>query len=552
MTYSRHAQRGQALIMVSFSVIAMCGVIGLAVDLGWSYFVKKAAQGAADSAAMAAANQALSEVGQADTFASHGYTSHAIAPCDLAGNLHNGCQYAQENGFVPGGHGNHQNVTMQDDVASSPPTVPGITADYWVTVRTAETIPQLFSAVLGNTLGTSSARATAAVVSTIVNGSVITLNRAGDGGPAGNGVDIQLKGGDDIVAPQGVVMASSSTDAGDLRGNASVTGPTTVITGGQADWTYTNAPDGPQFLDPMRGKGQPPVTSAVLPSFGIPGGTIPDGFVLQPGNYYATKAQGGTTVASGEPLQIHGTVTFSGGAFGDYFLYGGLDVSGTVNLGAGRYVLVGSGGLSVSNGADIRQSNPSGAGELFIFTGAGASGTVTYPGVQAQINNVPLVLAREQLFGFGNVGLQSGNGQSSVNIRGLNPASGSVPSGLDPFGGVVMWQDQANSPIKYTADGNVDTTSCGSGHSIGNPCSNTLLNPNSPEMHFQANAGMNLNGVVYQPRGAWITTDGGPGTGIYGNVQLITGAIQMKGNGNINITGPPPVPLKRRIAALIE
>jgi hypothetical protein len=32
---SRKAQGGQALAMVTISLIAMCGVMGLAVDLGW-------------------------------------------------------------------------------------------------------------------------------------------------------------------------------------------------------------------------------------------------------------------------------------------------------------------------------------------------------------------------------------------------------------------------------------------------------------------------------------------------------------------------------------
>ena len=46
------------------SLFAMCGLLGLAIDLGWSYFVKKSAQNAADAGALAAAYAALSGAGE--------------------------------------------------------------------------------------------------------------------------------------------------------------------------------------------------------------------------------------------------------------------------------------------------------------------------------------------------------------------------------------------------------------------------------------------------------------------------------------------------------
>ena len=53
----RFNRKGQALVMVTFALFAMIGVIGLSMDLGWSFFVRKAAQSAADTAAMAAATK---------------------------------------------------------------------------------------------------------------------------------------------------------------------------------------------------------------------------------------------------------------------------------------------------------------------------------------------------------------------------------------------------------------------------------------------------------------------------------------------------------------
>jgi len=42
----------------------MCGLMGLAGDLGWGYLVKQSAKRAADAAAMAAVEQSLAQAGQ--------------------------------------------------------------------------------------------------------------------------------------------------------------------------------------------------------------------------------------------------------------------------------------------------------------------------------------------------------------------------------------------------------------------------------------------------------------------------------------------------------
>ena len=49
--------------MVTLALFSMMGMMGLAVDLGWSYFSQKQAQAAADSAALAAAQEAVTRLG---------------------------------------------------------------------------------------------------------------------------------------------------------------------------------------------------------------------------------------------------------------------------------------------------------------------------------------------------------------------------------------------------------------------------------------------------------------------------------------------------------
>src|SRR4030095_1661516 len=95
-----------AIVMVTLAVVAMFGMIGLAIDLGWSFYVRRAAQAAADAAALAAAKAAYAAVGgQVGVFlcSNANLTCQATqTPCSSisGGNLNNGCLYAQQNGFT--------------------------------------------------------------------------------------------------------------------------------------------------------------------------------------------------------------------------------------------------------------------------------------------------------------------------------------------------------------------------------------------------------------------------------------------------------------------
>ncbi len=574
-------QKGQVIVMVTMSLIAMCGLMGLAVDLGWSYFVKKSAQSAADSAALAAAQAALDSIGQAGPWACNPphLTCQATTPCPSilpatpGNNIENGCLYAARNGFTVNGNNNRQNVTLTADVTPPiPPTAPGVVVDYWVTSRVMETIPQLFSAVLGNSMGISSARSTAAIVDRVTAGSLYTLNRENDPGPNGRGVDIDVQGGGDINAQGGVFMSSSANGtgssgyAGHAGGSATVDGGDilflrqtgTVDNPGSFLPTPENRSDIPMFFqDPMRDKGQPPAP-ATLPEIPIANGSISgdcsNPTQLAPGAYFAINP--GTGRGTGQPIQISGCVNFvSTGGFGNYVFFGGVSFPSTqttVTFGPGRYVLAGALPsnpiFSTSNGVVLQDQTPlvngqsvqnSDAGEIFVFT------DLNYPGLQPPPAAIPSNVIQNMR--FGNVDLQMGNtSQSLINLHGLNKSSIDLPTGLKPFAPVVFWQDQRNSAILYTSDGNIDT-SC-QGGSLNTPC----LNPDQgidPNMHFQAHPNLFLYGAVYQPRGASMSFQG------HGSVtapmQLITGTINLQGGPSLNLL-PVPNPITRKVAALVE
>jgi Flp pilus assembly protein TadG len=559
----------------------MCGLLGLAVDLGWSYFIKKSAQNAADSAALADAYQALNAVGETASFV---YTDDPTL----------GLAYANQNLFTPGGNGGRQNVTITPNLGTfkrlDGTTVqpcagnPGLLGcvEYSVTVRTVETIPQLFSAILGNAAALSSARATAGVVQELVNGSLILLNRndANEALPNGIGIDAVAN---PIGAQAGVAVASTL--------------PGTIPTGGVTGPIFAmrpvanpGLPDGPQFLDPMRGYGQPPLpttdpdgqcgsslcTYAVLGSdmsssaiYKLVGLTnVADRSVdfgsggsptLRSGNYVsATYCPGcgpsgcASVCPTGNQLGISGTVTFNDSSTpcGYYLFYGGLSVSGgKMIMGQGEYVFVGGGGagdLTTSNTADIE-----GTGAILILTGASGpfTGNVTtasgpadlYPNLLAQINSNELLVAAAEggQLAFGPTSLSTG---PKVNVSGLDPTSSTLPQNLIPFGGIVLWQDQADSKVNYMPDGNIDL-SCGG---INTPCPKSVPNP---VLNVQASGTLGLTGTIYQPRGAWINV--GTGT-LTGNLQVITGAVTGRGGVNLAVPANLNLRLRRRVVALIE
>jgi Flp pilus assembly protein TadG len=63
MIRTKAHRRGQALVMATLGLIAIIGLVGLAVDLSWSYFLEKTMQAAADTAALSAVQKAREAAG---------------------------------------------------------------------------------------------------------------------------------------------------------------------------------------------------------------------------------------------------------------------------------------------------------------------------------------------------------------------------------------------------------------------------------------------------------------------------------------------------------
>jgi len=573
--------------MVTLALFTLMGMIGLVVDLGWSYFRKKSAQSAADAAALAAVRSAILASSSATNVRCGGSIACASTPveCPAGGNLASACLYAAENGYTNGGR---ITVTVQAsdrDTAPTvlgcnppshhPPTAPCVDTYYWVTVRISERIPQLFSAVLGNREGGVSARATAAIAPGLAGGQLRLLNRENDPwllGKPGNNV---LNGGGPILrVPGGIVLSSGASGDGDaaagyLSGNAAVEAPSTYIrrggrvnTIGAARWVAspTEATDGGQFADPFADRGgQPPVLSRNLPLIEVPGGvlnsTVCPGGVCRPGIYYAHgvdpacgSACGNT--ATGDQLVVSGNLSFDGGAFGQFVIFGGLKIGqNSVDFGPGQYILAGTKSpstmtLDISNKALITGGNGSDAGRIFILTDS------NYPGLSQYVN----LIERRSWPGpgrsltFAMSSIKTGNNEGSrITLNGLNRSSVDLPSGLLPFAPVVFWQDQRNSYVQYNADGTV--AQC---PDLEHPCLNSAypgLSSDSPQFELYATPFTSITGAIYQPRGAWALVQAAGVTA--GPIQFVTGAMKYQGNGSLTMLGVTD-PIVVYGAALVE
>lgn len=298
--------RGQVLLLVTFSFIPIFGMIGLVSDIGWMHFLKKSAQAAADAGANAAILQFQATVsGSSFVCGAPGVVCQdpTACPADIttpANPLQNACLYAVQNGFSTAR--SNQSVTVAANVTSPPPTAPGVfSASYWVTVRVSQQVPQLFSAVLGNTTGMIAARATAAVSPS--TNCIYALD------PAASGA-VTVGGTASLTASCGVYVNSSNATALTTNGTAILSATEYNVVGGVS----VHAP-----LNPTPNLGAPPLTRD--PLYNLPAPTVPAGcdYTNYKVNAWATPTLSPGVYCGGISI-INGTATFSPGV---YILKGG-------------------------------------------------------------------------------------------------------------------------------------------------------------------------------------------------------------------------------------
>jgi hypothetical protein len=337
--------------MITLGIAMLLGLLGLVVDLGYGYFVKQAAQGAADAAVMAAITSANASRGVCGTsvLCQTGY-SCPTSPTNST-DFGVACQYAQSNGFVNSGS---QTVTLSSGsgVAS---TAPGVTSKYWITATVSQQLNLGFLSILGFYNGAAGAQSTAAVFVTPNSDCVYTLDTAASGA-------LTVSGNAALTSGCGIRVNSTSASALSVGGKATLSAPSINVTGGSSinnNATVTPSPtnSASAVTDPLAAIPAPSFAGCDHTSYTISSGTV----TLSPGVY-----------CNGITISGQANVTFNSGT---YVLNGGGLVSSSSNS-----ILTGNGVMFYNTGSAGYSFAPiSLAGGTAVTFSAPTSGT--YQGI---------------------------------------------------------------------------------------------------------------------------------------------------------------------------
>jgi Flp pilus assembly protein TadG len=320
----KYRQRGQVLLLTTLILVPLFGMLGLVTDIGYMHYIKMSAQTAAQAAAEAAIIDFHATTGGA-SFSCGGNVVCASSPaaCTVSittpvNSVEHGCMYAQANGFNTAG-----SVTYETGRSTTPPTASGAgTASYWVTFRVTQRVPQLFSAVLGNTSGLVTARSTAALMG--ATDCIYALD------PAASGA-VSVGGTATLTSACGLLVNSNNSCAISTNGTATLSAPEYDVVGN----TCTHNP-----LSPSPNTGITPASDP-LASLPVPASAP---YTCDYVNYNASNWS---------------NPTLNPGVY-----CGGIQVrNNNYTLNAGTYILVG-GGLTTQNA----NSNISGSGVMIYNT----------------------------------------------------------------------------------------------------------------------------------------------------------------------------------------
>jgi Flp pilus assembly protein TadG len=343
----RNPRRGQAAIMVTLSLIPTLGLLGLVVDIGYSYYRKQMAQTAAETAAIAAAmaveNNALT-CNTAGLVCQDATACPASPTLSATSNMTNGCLYAKQNGFVNSGN---QTVTMEAHLTTTKsPPVTGASPAYWVSATITETEPTLFSAVLGKASTLVVARSTSGVFTEPANACIYSL------APNGNG--LKVNGSVTINSSCGVYVDSNST-----------TNPYALDFGGSsANMTASKI----QIVGSWNQNGNGTVSPT--PLTGVASTADPLASIQAP--KYTESCDDNGSLPTMSASTISSKMAAHGGVFEECSTFT-INGGSAITLPAGTYVMKNA-GISWKNGTI------SGTGVTFYFTGSGGSDTISING----------------------------------------------------------------------------------------------------------------------------------------------------------------------------
>jgi len=356
--------------MATVSIFMMIGMLSLAVDLGWGYFRRDAAQTAADAAASAVVQAAMASSASSQTCGSNkvwcgspaGTATNcpATAPGTASTSFDNGCILASANGFVTSGN---QTVTITANTTSPAPTVPGTAVTYWATVKIVENASSFFGSPIGGGLLNSTATSTAAITSSGAssgNGCIYVLSTT-----AVNAFQI-ANGAHVTTSSCGIYINSNGTASPDtgiamsVQGGATVTSASVSVVG-----NYVTGNGGSISSTPHTG-----VSAVADPFASLPSQTAAG--TCNSGNFTNWQASAYTPTAGtycGFNLGNGMNATMGPGIYiingGQFSIQGGSTLTATSGV---MVYLTGGATVSIANGATVNMTaQSSGTYEGILF-----------------------------------------------------------------------------------------------------------------------------------------------------------------------------------------
>lgn len=289
----RH-QRGQALVLIVFAIVGMIGLTGLAVDGGDAYSDRRHAQGAADTAVMAAALTKVRNPSSTGTWDKWSVAHDAAMQVAASNGYDN-------SGYDSNGTGNVVNVYHCDEVGASCDLPSGQDPKNYVQVTIESTIRTYFAPVLGIREMHNYVQAVAKAVDPSIvpwyDGNALVALMPGckpNGWPDDpftvSGTSFTLVNG-----TSGVFVNSNCDPAYTSSNNTTLNAPSVCVVGGvNANGTSTTAPQpgcGTQYdLQTYR---LPPLGKDSCTSDGVISGNNSTGYIATPGNYSGSFPPGG-------------------------------------------------------------------------------------------------------------------------------------------------------------------------------------------------------------------------------------------------------------------
>lgn len=338
-------RRGSAAVMFAIAITAFMGLLALAVDLGWAYYVKQSALAAAEAAASAGAltAAAATSITCGSTVVCQASTSCSGVASSPVTNVSAACLYGEANGFGSAGHTN----LMIASGTGTPPTVSSVSTSFYTTAVAVKQYNGLLSSIMGNTSLTVAARATAALISSVPSQCLWILDKTAQYALNANN-DAQ------VTLNCGIAVDSNNATAVEAVGSAKITSSGMTIVGG-----YTTNNGG--SISPAPSTGAASVADP-LGSLSAPSGGACNYTNYSPGYGHWTPSPG--VYCGGITINNGATAAFSPGVY--YVEGGGVDFGGGATItGTGVIFYLTSNATyayksaEIDNGVNVTLSAPS-------------------------------------------------------------------------------------------------------------------------------------------------------------------------------------------------